>query len=59
MSAAQPEQRRFQPAAAVDLLCLCVLSDADVEQVLVEQGALAAMAPGSVIAVHSTTHPHH
>ena len=44
-------------AAAVDLLCLCVLSDADVEQVLVEQGALAAMAAGSVVAVHSTTHP--
>jgi len=42
-------------AASSDLVCLCVVNDADVAQVGDE--VLAAMAPGSVIAVHSTVHP--
>jgi 3-hydroxyisobutyrate dehydrogenase len=45
-------------AAASDLVCLCVVGDADIEEVTGgEDGLLAAMEPGSVIAVHSTVHP--
>lgn len=44
--------------AAVDLACVCVLADGDVEQVVAgPAGLLAGMRPGGVIAVHSTVHP--
>ena len=42
-------------AAASDLVCLCVVADADVEQVV--DDLLPAMASGTVIAVQSTVHP--
>ena len=45
-------------AAASDLVCLCVVGDADVEEVTAgENGVLAGLKPGGVIAVHSTVHP--
>lgn len=45
-------------AAASDLVCLCVVNDADVEDVLTgENGVLAGLADGGVVAVHSTIHP--
>jgi 3-hydroxyisobutyrate dehydrogenase len=45
-------------AAASDLVCLCVVGDSDIEEITGDQhGLLAAMKPGSVIAVHSTVHP--
>lgn len=44
-------------AAAVDLLGICVVNDDDVRQVLIEQGALAAMRAGSIVAIHSTLLP--
>jgi 3-hydroxyisobutyrate dehydrogenase len=44
-------------AAASDLVCLCVVGDADIEEITEGHGLLAAMKPGSVIAVHSTVHP--
>lgn len=45
-------------AATSDLVCVCVVNDADVRQVLEGvQGVLAGIAPGSIIAVHSTVHP--
>jgi 3-hydroxyisobutyrate dehydrogenase-like beta-hydroxyacid dehydrogenase len=45
-------------AAASDLVCLCVVGDADIDEITRgEQGLLASMKPGSVIAVHSTVHP--
>lgn len=45
-------------AAASDLVCLCVVGDADIAEITGgEDGLLAAMKPGSVIAVHSTVHP--
>ena len=45
-------------AAASDLVCVCVVSDADVEEVLTgEHGVLAGLAAGGVVAVHSTVHP--
>jgi 3-hydroxyisobutyrate dehydrogenase-like beta-hydroxyacid dehydrogenase len=42
-------------AAASDLVCLCVVGDADVEQVF--QALLPGIAAGAVIAVQSTVHP--
>jgi 3-hydroxyisobutyrate dehydrogenase len=45
-------------AAASDLVSICVVGDADVEEVLGgERGVLAGLAEGGVIAVHSTVHP--
>jgi 3-hydroxyisobutyrate dehydrogenase len=45
-------------AAASDLVCLCVVGEADIEEIANgEQGLLAGLQPGSVIAVHSTVHP--
>ncbi|MEU3781961.1 NAD(P)-dependent oxidoreductase [Streptomyces sp900129855] len=44
--------------AASDIVCLCVVADADVEDVLLRSdGVLAGMAPGGVVALHSTIHP--
>ncbi len=44
--------------AASDLVCICVVGDADVEEVLGgETGVLAGMTEGGVVAVHSTVHP--
>ncbi|MBF6170156.1 NAD(P)-dependent oxidoreductase [Nocardia blacklockiae] len=45
-------------AARSDLVCLCVVGDDDVREVLTgERGVLAGLAPGSIVAVHSTVHP--
>jgi 3-hydroxyisobutyrate dehydrogenase len=45
-------------AAASDLVCLCVVNDDDVEDVVTgEHGVLAGLREGGVIAVHSTVHP--
>lgn len=44
--------------AASDLVCVCVVGDADVEEVLLsDDGVLAGMSPGGVIAIHSTVAP--
>jgi 3-hydroxyisobutyrate dehydrogenase len=44
--------------AASDVLCVCVVDDAGVDEVLRgPDGAMAAMTPGSVVVVHSTVHP--
>ncbi|QIX52653.1 NAD(P)-dependent oxidoreductase [Rhodococcus sp. DMU1] len=44
--------------AASDVVCVCVVADADVRQVVTgEDGVLAGMAPGGVLVVHSTIHP--
>jgi 3-hydroxyisobutyrate dehydrogenase len=44
-------------AAECDILGLCVFSDAQLRDVLFEGGALAAMRPGSVVAIHTTGAP--
>ncbi|MEV0358300.1 NAD(P)-dependent oxidoreductase [Nocardia sp. NPDC050697] len=45
-------------AEASDLVCLCVVGDADVREVAAGQnGVLAGMAPGSILAIHATVHP--
>ncbi len=44
--------------AASDLVCLCVVGDDDVREVLSgADGVLAGMASGGIIAIHSTVHP--
>ena len=49
---------RHEVGEASDVLGVCVVDDAGVEQVLRgADGALAGMAPGSVVVIHSTVHP--
>lgn len=44
--------------AVSDLVCVCVLTDQDVEDVLAgEEGVISGMQPGSMIAIHSTVSP--
>lgn len=44
--------------AASDVLCLCVVGDSDVDEVLRgDDGALAGMAAGGTVVIHSTVHP--
>jgi 3-hydroxyisobutyrate dehydrogenase-like beta-hydroxyacid dehydrogenase len=44
--------------SASDILGICVVNDAQVEEVLTSEGGLlAGMQPGSVVLVHSTIHP--
>jgi 3-hydroxyisobutyrate dehydrogenase len=50
------DRRAF--GAASDVLCLCVIGDADVDEILRgDDGALAGMAPGGIVVIHSTVHP--
>jgi 3-hydroxyisobutyrate dehydrogenase-like beta-hydroxyacid dehydrogenase len=44
-------------AAKSDLLVLCVYDDAQLRNVLFDQGALKAMRPGSILAIHTTGSP--
>ena len=44
-------------AASSDLLVVCVYRDAQLAEVAFERGALAAMRPGSVFAIHTTGSP--
>jgi 3-hydroxyisobutyrate dehydrogenase len=45
-------------AAASDIVCVCVVDDAGVEDVLTaESGVLAGLQPGGIVAIHSTINP--
>jgi 3-hydroxyisobutyrate dehydrogenase len=45
-------------AAAADVVGLCVLADADVEEVMLgKDGLREGLRPGAVVAIHSTVHP--
>ena len=45
-------------AAASDLVCVCVVGDDDVRDVLDgDAGVLAGLASGGIVAIHSTIHP--
>ncbi|MEO3787490.1 NAD(P)-dependent oxidoreductase [Actinocorallia sp. B10E7] len=45
-------------AADCDVVCVCVVDDADVEEVLTgDRGVLAGLRPGGAVVVHSTVHP--
>ncbi|WP_210588570.1 NAD(P)-dependent oxidoreductase [Streptomyces sp. GESEQ-35] len=56
-----PAKRAASPAdlaAVSDLVCVCVVDDADVEEVITgASGVLTGLRQGGVIAVHSTVHP--
>lgn len=57
-TAAKVAESPAELAAASDLVCLCVVGDADVDEITSgDRGVLAAMKPGGVIAIHSTVHP--
>jgi 3-hydroxyisobutyrate dehydrogenase len=57
-TAAEVAESPAELAGASDLVCLCVVGDADIDEVTGgEHGLLSTMKPGSVIAVHSTVHP--
>ncbi|RYY29127.1 MAG: NAD(P)-dependent oxidoreductase [Sphingomonadales bacterium] len=44
-------------AAESDLMCLCVTGDADVREILIERGVIAAMRKRTFLAIHSTIMP--
>src|SRR5271155_3979743 len=44
-------------AAQCDVLSICVTTDSDVREVILDYGVLDAMRPNSVIAIHSTVLP--
>jgi 3-hydroxyisobutyrate dehydrogenase len=57
-TAATPAASPAELGAASDVVGICVLADDDVvDVVLRNDGVLAGMAPGGVIAIHSTIHP--
>lgn len=57
-TAAHVAESPAELAATSDLVCLCVVGDADIDGLAAgRDGLLASMNPGGVIAVHSTTHP--
>ena len=56
--AAKTAQSPAELAAVSDLVCICVVGDDDVREVLGgESGVLAGLAAGGVVAIHSTVHP--
>ena len=57
-TAAKTASSPAELAAASDLVCLCVVGDDDVRDVLNgDNGVLAGLASGGIIAIHSTIHP--
>lgn len=57
-TAAKTAQTPAELAAASDLVCLCVVGDDDVKEVLGgDDGVLSGLAPGGIVAIHSTVHP--
>ncbi len=57
-TAAQVAGAPAELAAASDLVCVCVVDDAGVTEVVAgPDGVLAGLAAGGVIAIHSTVHP--
>ncbi|RDH78420.1 NAD(P)-dependent oxidoreductase [Mycolicibacterium moriokaense] len=57
-TAAKTAQSPAELAAASELVCLCVVGDDDVREVMAgDDGVLAGLAPGGIVAIHSTVHP--
>jgi len=57
-TAAKTASTPAELAASSDVIGLCVRDDDDISQVTAgEDGVLAGVAPGSIIAVHATVHP--
>jgi 3-hydroxyisobutyrate dehydrogenase-like beta-hydroxyacid dehydrogenase len=57
-TSANPVQSLSELGGASDIVGICVVNDAQVEEVLTSDGGLlAGMQPGGVVLVHSTIHP--
>ncbi|MFZ2530102.1 MAG: NAD(P)-dependent oxidoreductase [Rhodococcus sp. (in: high G+C Gram-positive bacteria)] len=57
-TAAKTAQTPAELAAISDLVCICVVADDDVRQVVTgNDGVLQGLSSGGVIAIHSTVHP--
>jgi 3-hydroxyisobutyrate dehydrogenase len=57
-TAAKTAQSPAELAAASDLVCICVVGDDDVREVLRgDTGVLAGLAQGGIVSIHSTVHP--
>src|SRR5262245_19682086 len=57
-TAAKSANSPAELGAASDLVCLCVVGDDDVREVINgDAGVLAGMQAGGIIAIHSTVHP--
>ena len=57
-TAAKSASTPAELGAASDLVCLCVVGDDDVREVLTgDSGVLAGLQPGGIVAIHSTVHP--
>ncbi len=55
---AKTAQSPAELAAVSDLVCVCVVGDDDVREVLAgDTGVLAGLAAGGIVAIHSTVHP--
>ena len=54
---AVPETSLKAMARSCQLVGVCVVDDADLEAVVLGDNLLAGMAPGGIVAVHSTVHP--
>jgi 3-hydroxyisobutyrate dehydrogenase len=57
-TAAKTAQSPAELAGASDLVCVCVVGDDDVREVLGgDTGVIAGLARGGIVAIHSTVHP--
>jgi len=57
-TAAKTVQSPAELAAASDLVCICVVGDDDVREVVGgDTGVLAGLSAGGIVAIHSTVHP--
>lgn len=57
-SGARTASTKRELGAASDVLCVCVVDDIDVDEVLQgDEGALAGLEPGATVVLHSTVHP--
>lgn len=57
-TAASVVETRTELGASCDVLCVCVVDTAGIDEVLSgPEGALATLAPGSVLVIHSTVDP--
>ena len=57
-TAAKTADSPAELAAASDLVCICVVGDDDVREVLAgDTGVLAGLKSGGIVAIHSTVHP--
>jgi 3-hydroxyisobutyrate dehydrogenase len=54
---AQPHGTLRELGAASDMVCVCVVDDAQVDEVVLGDNLIAGLHPGSIVVVHSTVHP--